>query len=136
MWKNIAFMIIGGVAALTFALSCGDDKMSQADAQATCDCPEAEPPLLSRIRIVTDTSQVPAGDEGSAGAQCATTELLISGVCEGMAGGTVPQGVNLTLAGARATGDHPTRWSCDWDNTTANPVDVQARAYCLTPASN
>jgi hypothetical protein len=128
MTRTILAMCGGAILSAGLILACGDDAMQTVDAQATCDCPAAEPPLDGRIVKLTDTGAVNAGQSGVAAASCPEGGLVIGGGCH-----LEEQNVEITLNSSRPA-TNPEQWACFWDNpTTLDNVGV-ATAICLVPA--
>ena len=130
--KTALVLAVGFVFGIAFALSCGDQSPSKADAATQqCDCPAAEPPLAGRIvRVVTD-GVVPSMVQAGPVATCEIGTILLSGGC--LARSTDPKYV-LQSSTPAPDGTNPVAWACDYYNGTAAPVTSTAYATCLKPA--
>ena len=125
------FAAIGGMAAaLILVIACGDDGVQSVDAQATCDCPPAEPPLSGRIAIETNSIALEAsGARQSVIATCPDGALLLSGGCRLEEANAA---ITLNEVGRSPAGGE--NWRCAWQNDTVNTNTGIAEAYCLMPA--
>ena len=129
--KSLIIALGGAALACALILSCGDDSLGDADAQTTCDCPAAEPPLSGRIVRVTETVALAAQDTAGVGARCATGATLLGGGCDLE---TPDKGITIFLN----TPSDPTggveAWACRWNNPTTDANTGIATAICLMPA--
>ncbi len=129
--KDLLTFAAGLMSGLALVLSCDDG--SPADADASCNCPPAEAPLLGRTQeFVVSTTLPPANmgptfgkEEGSV--DCPTGSVLLSGGCAA-AVGTVP---DILIEASYPGGNG---WGCHWKNLTNDPVPVRSIARCLMPA--
>lgn len=120
----------GGMAvALILVLACGADGVGSVDAQATCDCPAAEPPLASRVTVVTDEVPLAAGGIAGGAAGCPSDGVLLSGGCRLKESNAA---ITLNESYGRNAGDEA--WICSWHNDTASDNTGITEAYCLMPA--
>lgn len=131
MKRTILAAISGAVLACALILSCSDSP-SGADAQETCDCPAAEPPLTGRIVRVTQTVALPAQGDAFIAANCAAGGVLVGGGC-------ATEVASSQIPLWRATPDEGGAevFSCGWTNSTTDANTGIATAICLMPpASN
>ena len=134
-------MAIGAIAGASFAvafmLSCGDSSPSRAD--AACECPASEPPLMGRF--VTDGASTPLtiqpGTVDRAVATCPEGAQLISGSCTAANPSVIPADLVLLESGTDPPVPPavPHAWGCSYKNTGTMPVDVRATVICLKPGS-
>lgn len=120
--------VAGFALALALLLSCSDDAMDNVDAQGTCDCPAAEPPLAGRIVWVeSDPVTIRASDLGDVSVGCPDGAMVLGGSCD-----VVDNNAALTLNESR-DGDQRRGWGCTFRNPSPSDADVVARAVCLVP---
>ncbi len=129
--KTILTLAAGFAAGLVTVMACGDDAPTTADAQdaASCNCPAAEPPLPSRVMIVTQQMTLAGNSPGGVVVSCPPDSLLLTGSCTGVGGAVL---ADLRSAGIIAAS--PNAWGCEWLNDTAIAQEMVALAKCLVPA--
>jgi hypothetical protein len=129
---SLVAFVTGMISVAILSLSCSDNSVNNVDA-ATCDCPAAEPPLASRIMVVSQTADIPANDRGGTGAKCPQGALRLEGSCT-----TVDinpdRAITLEQAGFYQPNDLG-GWECKFKNNEAVPVTVKASVVCLMPPS-
>lgn len=126
--RTLLTLLAGAGFATATILACSDDSPSDADA-ATCDCPDAEPPLSGRI--ITRTVQEEIAPDGSAGpaANCPTGAVLLGGGCRlSTPNGSIP----LIEAGPTTNG---IAYQCVWESSSPMANTGTAHAICLMPAN-
>ncbi len=127
--RTLALFLAGGIVGAVTIVACGDDSPDDADAQTTCDCPAAEPPLTGRVVHRSTTEEIPpTAITGFAGG-CEDGEILISGGCTQSTGAPV-----VLVENGPATSSEST-WVCRWNNADTNAAMVTATAICLQPAA-
>lgn len=129
--RDLLLFTTGLLFAFALLLSCDDG--SPANADASCNCPPAEAPLLGRTQeFEVSTTLPPANMEPTFGKKggsvdCPAGSVLLSGGCAA-AVGTVPD----ILVEASYPGGNG--WGCRWKNLSNEPVPVRSIARCLMPA--
>jgi len=133
MTKTILIALAGAAVACALILSCGGDDQSGSDAQAadaqtSCDCPAAEPPLSGRIVRVTETVPLAVQDTGGVSSICDTGATLLGGGCG------LQTGDDRIFISLSTPGGSPASWACRWNNPTTDANTGIATAICLMPA--
>lgn len=130
--RDLLMLATGALFGFALLLACDEDSPSNAD--ASCSCPSAEPPLLGRIQEFERSTTLPPanmepkfGKEGG-GSECPAGGVLLSGGCAA-AVGTVP---DILIESSQPEGSNG--WSCRWKNLSNEPVAVRGIARCLMPA--
>lgn len=132
---KLAVVFSTGVAfGFAVLMSCSDDAPGEADAQAACDCPAAEKPIVAdRIVNVTNARSLAAGQRIFEGAQCPQDGILLSGGCTATTAVSLPD-LMIAQNGPDQTGPN-IAWLCEWQNNSTAAVEVQALVKCLVPAA-
>ncbi len=128
--KSIALLATGAIVGVILVFSCGDDHPSSVDAGTQCECPDAEPPLKTRLVTRTASSIAPAMSYGTPGITCGAGEVVVSGGC--LAG--VADSRHVLLSSSVAPFESPVGWGCVFYNGTNAPVSSTAHILCLKSA--
>lgn len=129
--RDLVVFAAGLLFGLALILSCDDG--APADADASCSCAPAEPPLLGRVQQFEASTTLPPANMaptfGKKGGDidCPAGSILLSGGCAA-AIGTVP---DILVEASDSVGN---AWGCRWKNLTNDPVPVRSIARCLMPA--
>lgn len=130
--RDLLLLVTGALFGFVLLLSCDGD--SPSDADAGCNCPAAEPPMLGRIQDFERSTTLPPANmeptygKKAGGSECPPGGILLTGGCAA-AVGTVPDIVIEQSLPAGSNG-----WSCGWKNLSNEPVVVRGIARCLMPA--
>lgn len=82
----------------------------------------------SKVTVATASSQVPAGDEGGATANCPAGAVALGG------GGLTSGIENLQGSSPHLSGSsYPTGWEVLYGNSGSGPITVSAYAVCAAP---
>jgi hypothetical protein len=134
--STAAALLAGAAFSAAIILACDGNSPSDADA-ATCDCPEAEPPLAGRIVMVDDernpgTSGYPVAVAHCESAPGAHDWILLGGGC--YVNDDNDEELILYQAGPAESHALGASYACRWTNPTEITIDaVVSRAICLIP---
>lgn len=132
--KTVLHVVTGIIIGISATLACSDDSPSHADA-ASCDCPNAEPPIKSRISEIIESRMLPPSTEssgrGGLGALCPEGSILITGGCTAGTGQVPDVVIEQNSPAPRELGSSGNAWGCSWRNNTNQPVQVRVIARCL-----
>ena len=128
---SFACLAAGLTVGVVLVVACGDDSPVAVDAaDASCDCPAAEPPLAGRITRVRSDNPLSPGGSGVSAAFCPIGAVALGGACE-----IQILDANVVLMSTSFTVGDPHGYRCDWETVGATmPYTGTAEVVCLTPA--
>ncbi len=126
--SSFAYLAAGLAVGIVLVVACGDDSPGDVDAaDASCNCPAAEPPLAGRITRVRNDNNLSPGAAGVADAFCPAGATVLGGACE-----VATTDTNVVLLSSRFV---PGGYRCDWSTVNATMARTgTAEVVCLTPA--
>ncbi len=129
--SSFVYLVVGVAAGISFVIACGDDSPGDVDAaDASCNCPAAEPPLAGRITRVRSDNNLSPGGTGLSGVFCPSGAIVLGGACEVAVSDT-----NVVLLSSRIVPGAAPGYRCDWSTVNATMARTgTAEVVCLTPA--
>lgn len=141
------FLTLSGVAVgIGFALSCGDNLIAKATADAAddapktpdttlaCDCPTAEPPLTNRLVMLSVIDALNGNSEGEIFMPCPPGARPISGSCT-VDGPPADRDVILRQSGlSKSVFSNELVWRCSYRNNESTRIYYNVAVWCLKPA--